>query len=398
MSASMSDSDESTAAGPLDGIRVIELGVWVAGPAAGGILADWGADVIKVEPPTGDPQRWLFSSIGLREDLPVPPFEVDNRGKRSVVLDLRDEAGLERLHALLETADVLVTNMRPGALERLGLDHETVCHRHPEVVYGSLTGYGLDGPDRDRAGYDVGAFWARSGVAHTLVPPGELPPDLLSGFGDHFTGLSLVTGVLAKLLERQHTGRGGLVATSLLRTGMYGVSWDLGIQLRFRKRTPTVSREANPAPLVNSYQAADGSGFWLICLESDRHWPNVIAAIDRPDLAADERFASPKSRLANAEALISELDAAFGSESMEHWHARLDEHDVWWAPIQSLAEVIDDPQTASGIVDMSHRPGEREHRAIATPVDFDGHTLRPGPVPHLGEHTAEVLAELDPDT
>jgi len=176
------------------------------------------------------------------------------------------------------------------------------------------------------------------------------------------------------------------------------VSWDLGIQLRFRKRTPTVSREANPAPLVNSYQAADGSGFWLICLESDRHWPNVIAAIDRPDLAADERFASPKSRLANAEALISELDAAFGSESMEHWHARLDEHDVWWAPIQSLAEVIDDPQTASGIVDMSHRPGEREHRAIATPVDFDGHTLRPGPVPHLGEHTAEVLAELDPDT
>ena len=391
-------NDEATGSGPLTGIRVIELGVWVAGPAAGGILADWGADVIKVEPPSGDPQRWLFSSIGLREDLPVPPFELDNRGKRSVVLDLRDETDLERLNALLATADVLVTNMRPGALERLGLDHATVCERHPELVYGSLTGYGLEGPDRDRAGYDVGAFWARSGVAHTIVPPGELPPDLLSGFGDHFTGLSLVTGVLAKLLERQHTGRGGLVATSLMRTGMYGVSWDLGIQLRFRKRTATVSRSANPAPLVNSYQAGDGVGFWLICLESDRHWPNVIAAIDRPDLAADERFASPKARLANAEALIAEFDAAFGAEPMAHWHAKLDEHDVWWAPIQSLAEVIDDPQAASGIVEMAERPGERAFRAVATPVDFDGYTHHPGPVPHLGEHTDDVLAELDDTT
>ena len=388
-------SDDSPPTGPLAGVRVIELGVWVAGPAAGGILADWGADVIKIEPPSGDPQRWLFSSIGLREDLPVPPFEIDNRGKRSVVLDLRDEAERERLHALLTTADVLVTNMRPGALERLGLDETSVCERHPELVYGSLTGYGLDGPDRDRAGYDVGAFWARSGVAHTIVPPGELPPDLLSGFGDHFTGLSLVTGVLAKLLERERTGRGGLVATSLMRTGMYGVSWDLGIQLRFRKRTPTASREANPAPLVNSYQAADGTGFWLICLESDRHWPNVVAAIDRPDLATDERFASPKARLAHAEALIAEFDAAFGAEPMAHWRTRFDDHDVWWSPIQSLAEVIDDPQAAPGIVEMAERPGERAYRAVATPVDFDRRRHHPGPVPHLGEHTAEVLAELD---
>ena len=396
----MAERDEAFTdhGGTLAGVRVIELGVWVAGPAAGGIMADWGADVIKVEPPAGDPQRWLFSSVGLRAELPVPPFEIDNRGKRSVVLDLRDDAERERFHRLLETADVMITNMRPAALERLGLDHESVCARHPSLVYGSLTGYGLDGPDRDRAGYDVGAFWARSGVAHTIVPPGELAPDLLSGFGDHFTGLTLVAGVLAKLLERQQTGRGGLVATSLLRTGMYGVSWDLGIHLRFRKRTPTVPREANPSPLVNSYRASDGIGFWLICLESDRHWPNVLAAIDRPDLATDARFASAKGRLLDAEALIAEFDAVFGSHPMEHWRERLDAHDVWWAPIQSLAEVIEDPQAAPGIVQMSERAGEREYRAIASPVDFDGRTSRPGPVPHLGEHTDEVLAELDHDT
>lgn len=381
--------------GPLDGIRVVELGVWVAGPAAGGIMADWGADVIKIEPEAGDPQRALFASVGIRADLPVPPFEVDNRGKRSVVLNLTDQAQRERLHDLLDTADVLVTNMRPGALERLELGHETVCVRHPGLVYGSITGFGLDGDDRDRAGYDVGAFYARSGVAHTMVPPGELPPDLLSGFGDHQTAMTLVAGVMAKLVERARTGKGGLVATSLLRTGMYGVSWDLGIQLRFKKRQATPPRTAIGQPLMNNYLSSDGHGFWMICLESGRHWPNVLAAIDRPDLADDERFATVKARLDNAEALVEVLDDAFASGPMSHWSDTLDAHDVWWAPIQSLQEVIDDPQAAPGIVQMANREGEREFRAVATPVDFDGHDLRPGFVPHLGEHTDEVLAELD---
>jgi crotonobetainyl-CoA:carnitine CoA-transferase CaiB-like acyl-CoA transferase len=380
--------------GPLDGIRVVELGVWVAAPATAGIMADWGADVIKVEPATGDPQRALFSAVGIRADLPVPPFEIDNRGKRSVVMDLRDPIEVERFHALLGTADVFVSNMRPGALERLGLDHETVCGRHPSIVYGLITGYGLDGPDRDRAGYDVGAFWARSGVAHTIVPPGELPPDLLSGFGDHMTGMTLAAGVLAKLVERERTGRGGLVSTSLMRTGMYGVSWDIGVQLRFRKRTATTARHENPSPLVNSYLAGDGVGFWLICLEGDRHWPNVLSAIERADLGADERFASAKSRLANASALIAEFDTVFAAQPMDHWRTRFDEHDVWWSPIQSIADVIDDPQAASGFVQMTNRNGEREFRAVASPVDFAGYEQRPGLVPELGEHTEEVLAEV----
>jgi crotonobetainyl-CoA:carnitine CoA-transferase CaiB-like acyl-CoA transferase len=380
--------------GPLDGIRVVELGVWVAAPAAAGIMADWGADVIKVEPATGDPQRAIFAGAGIRADLPVPPFEIDNRGKRSIVLNLRDSADGEQLHALLATADVLVSNMRPGALERLGLDHESVCARHPSLVYGLITGYGLDGEDRDRAGYDVGAFWARSGVAHTFVPPGELPPALLAGFGDHMTGMTLAAGVLAKLVERQRTGRGGLVSTSLMRTGMYGVSWDIGIHLRFKKRTATTARHENPSPLVNSYVAADGAGFWLICLEGDRHWPNVLAAIDRLDLATDARFDSAKGRLENATALVAELDAAFATRPMAHWRERLDHHDVWWSPIQSIAEVIDDPQAAPAFIQMANREGEREFRSVATPVDFAGYELRPGIVPHLGEHTEEVLSDL----
>jgi crotonobetainyl-CoA:carnitine CoA-transferase CaiB-like acyl-CoA transferase len=150
--------ESTTGTGPLTGVRVVELGVWVAGPAAGGIMADWGADVIKVEAASGDPQRAVFGSLGLDGAMPVPPFEVDNRGKRSVVLDLREFDDYAVLDRLLSTADVLITNMRPGALERLDLGPDVVCARHPRLVYGAITGYGLDGADRDRAGYDVGAF------------------------------------------------------------------------------------------------------------------------------------------------------------------------------------------------------------------------------------------------
>ncbi len=386
-----------SADGPLHGVRVVELGVWVAGPAAGGIMADWGADVVKVEPPAGDPQRYVFGAVGVTGDLPVPPFEVDNRGKRSVVLDLRDAADRERLDQLLARADVLVTNLRPGALERLGLDASTVGDRHPHLVYGAITGYGMDGEDRDRAGYDIGAYWARSGLAHTLVPPGELPPPLRSGMGDHQTGMTLVAGVLAKLRERERTGRGGLVATSLLRTGMYSIAWDIGIQLRFDRRESTRPRERNRAPLVNCYRAADDRGFWLICLEGDRHWPNVLAAIERPDLADDERFGSARARHQHSEQLVAELDAAFAARPLAEWAERFDRHDVWWAPIQSIPDVIADPQARPGFVDMVPRTGEEPFRAVATPVDFAGHEQRPGPVPELGEHTDEVLTELGDD-
>jgi crotonobetainyl-CoA:carnitine CoA-transferase CaiB-like acyl-CoA transferase len=383
--------------GPLAGIRVVELGVWVAGPAAGGIMADWGADVIKVEPPAGDPQRRVFGALGVADQAGVPPFEIDNRGKRSVVFDLSGDEGRQAMERLLATADVFITNLRPDALERLGLDHASLLQRYPSLVYGSLTGYGLEGPDRARAGYDVGAFWARSGVAHTFMPPGELPPPLRSGFGDHITGMALACGVLAKLVERSHTGRGGLAATSLLRTGMYTIGWDVGIQLRFGKRESTRPRHLNRAPMVLCYQAGDGEGFWLLGLEADRHWPGLVAALERPEWLTDERFVDARARNRNSEALIAALDERFAEGSMDHWRARFDAHDVWWAPINSIPEALADPQVlASGaIIEVTPRPGEAPYRAVATPIDFDGQPLRPGPVPALGEHTAEVLGELD---
>jgi len=379
--------------GPLRGFRVVELAMWVAGPSAAGTLADWGADVIKIEPPHGDPQRQIFGAMGIAAQTGVPPFEIDNRGKRSVVLDLATADGREQLERILKSADAFITNLRPAALERLSLDHEALLARLPRLVYGCITGYGLDGPDRNRAGYDAGAFWARSGVAHTFVPPGELPPALRAGMGDHITGMTLAAGVLAKLLERERTDRGGLVATSLLRAGMYTIGWDFGVQLRFGRRERTRARDQSRTPLTNCYLAGDGKGFWLICLEADRHWPNVVAALDRPDLAADPRFADAPSRLANSVALVAEFDEAFATRPYAEWAERFDATDVWYSPINSITDAIEDPQViASGaIVEMAPRDDEAPYRAIASPVDFDGRRQRPGPVPFLGEHTDEVL-------
>ena len=385
--------------GPLEGYRVVELGVWVAGPAAAGLMADWGADVIKVEPPAGDPQRRIFGALGVADQRGVPPFEIDNRGKRSVVLDLLQPDAREQMYELLATADVFITNVRPDALRRLGLHHDDLLVRFPRLVYASLTGYGLEGPEKDRAGYDVGAFWARSGIAHTLVPPGELPPGLRSGLGDHVTGIALASGVLAKLLERERTGTGGLVATSLLRTGMYTLGWDIGIMLRFGKRESTRPRGKSRAPLVNCYQAGDGHGFWLLLLEADRHWPNLLAALERPDLGADQRFVDARARLANSEALIAALDEAFAQLPYHELTASFDRHDVWWAPINSIADVIADPQAlaAGAFVSMSPRDGDDPYLAVNGPVDFDGYEFVPGPVPALGEHTDDVLGALHPD-
>ena len=387
---------EVAATGPLVGYRIVELGVWVAGPASAGLMADWGAEVIKVEPPTGDPQRSIFGALGVANQQGVPPFEIDNRGKQSVVIDLQTEAGLAQMFELLATADVFITNVRPAALERLGLDHAAVIERFPRLVYGSLTGYGLQGPDRDRAGYDIGAFWARSGMAHTLVPPGELPPAIRSGMGDHVTGITLAAGVLAKLLERERTGQGGLVATSLLRAGIYTIGWDVGIQLRFGKRESTRSRERTRAPLMNCYQAGDGRSFWLLTLEGDRHWPNLIAALDVEAISSDTRFMTAKDRLANSIDLIALLDTIFAERTYDEIIASFDTHDVWWAPINSIVDVINDPQAqaAGAFVAMDSHEGEAPYVGVNSPIDFGEPETRRGRVPKLGEHTAAVFDGL----
>ncbi len=376
--------------GPLEGVKVVELGVWVAGPGAGGVLADWGAEVIKVEPPDGDPMRRIFALLSGHGQPKSPPFDLDNRGKQSVVADLTSEEGKAAALDLIGDADVFLTNLRPAAVDRLGLGPGEVMATNPRLVYASVTGYGSRGPDADRAGYDVGAFWARSGIAATLNPPDEQPPMIRSGMGDHVTAMTLVAGINAALLARERTGKGQLVETSLLRTGIWCMGWDLGIQLRFDKLLPTSPRTEVVNPVTNSYRAGDGTWFWLLGIEADRHWPGLLRAIDRIELADDERFVTSRDRRKNATALIAILDEVFASADRDHWTGRFDQHDVWWAPVNTAADVLVDPQAiASGaFVDVPEGGGAESHRAVNTPVDFGGVVTRPsGGVPGLGQHS-----------
>ena len=379
----------------LEGLRVVELGVWVAGPSTSALLADWGADVVKVEPPQGDPFRQLFGALGYRPSTPNAPFALDNRGKRSIALDLQTPEGREVLERLLARADVFVTNLRPGALDRLGIAPEDTVARHERLVYAAISGYGLSGPARDLPGYDVGPFWSRSGMALQLVPPGTPPPPIRGGMGDHATALGAVSAILASLHERTRTGKGRVVDVSLLRTGAFLMGWDLGIQMALGKVAPATDRSVSPTPLLNCYRSGDGKWFFLTGLEADRHFPHLLRAIERPELAGDPRFATAKERRRHGEELVAELDAVFASRTLAEWADRFEQAQVWWAPAQSLEEVTTDPQlrAQNGFVAVRFPDGQVEE-SVAAPISF-GAPGAPGPVPvpAIGEHSREILEE-----
>jgi crotonobetainyl-CoA:carnitine CoA-transferase CaiB-like acyl-CoA transferase len=385
-------------AGPLEGIKVVELGVWVAGPAAGGLLADWGADVVKIEPPSGDPARMFGRMLGLPQDghAASPPFEMDNRSKRSVVLDLGTADARATALELIGAADVFLTNVRPAALERLGLHYEAVAPRNPRLVYGLITGYGLTGPEADRAAYDVAAFWARAGLAHLLTRPGDTPPFQRGGMGDHSVGMTLAAAVCAALVARVRTGAGQLVTTSLYRQGAYTVSFDLNTYLLTGSPISIGQRETMGNPCMNNYAAGDGRRFWIVGLEGERHWPALCRAVDRVDWLDDPRFATARDRFGNGVELIAELDQIFATRPLADWAETFDrEPDFFWSPINSLDDILGDEQfhAGGGLVDVPD--GASSIPMIASPADFHGTPWEPRwAAPALGEHTAEVLAEL----
>ena len=380
----------------LAGLRVVELGVWVAAPAAGALLADWGADVVKVEPPTGDPMRSAFGSLGIGKDFPNPAFGQDNRGKRSVVLDLREPDARDRLEELLASADVFITNLRPDALDGLGLEPHTTVGRHPRLVYCSISGYGLRGPDRNRPAYDIGAFWARSGLSVQLANSEGVPLNARGGIGDHISGLAALAGLLAAVLEQRHTGRGRVVEVSLLRTGTYVLGWDLSLQETVGKVAKAEARHANQTPLMNTYRAADGRWFFFTGLEADRHIDKVYRALGREDLHDDPRFADAAALRKNRTEVIAVLDDIIAEHPLDVWAERFDREGVWWAPAQGPADVLEDPQLAAtdGFLALHNEDGTTA-RSVNGPVSFSDVPVGPAaPAPRLGEHTDEVLREL----
>ena len=382
--------------GPLDGVRVLELGIWVAVPSAAAVLADWGASVVKIEAPDGDPLRGL-AATGLVPYQPDvnPAFHLDNRGKRSIVLDLRRPEGRDVAHALVRQTDVFISNLRRQKLAALGMGYETLRAVNPRIVYAGLTGYGVDGPDRDRAAFDYAAFWARAGIMASLGEPEGPPPTQRPGMGDHMTGLGMAGGVAAELLARERTGVGQEISMSLFQAGMWMLASDIQAAITTGYAHTPGGRRAAPNPLFNFYRTKDERWLHLIMLQPDRHWAGFCAAIGRQDLVRDERFANALIRFQHARELTAILDPLFAARTLAEWGDVLDGAGCFWGKVQSVAEVASDPQAeAIGAFAETHLPDGRPLRIVKSPVAFEGTpTTVAGPAPELGQHTEEVLLE-----
>jgi crotonobetainyl-CoA:carnitine CoA-transferase CaiB-like acyl-CoA transferase len=383
---------------PLAGIRVVELAMWVAGPATAAVLADWGADVIKLEEPrSGDPIRGMTTRAQALSDVRVAPgYELDNRNKRSVAADLRTTEGREFALKIIERTDVFVTNLRIDALERMKLDYNSLAHTNPRLIYASLNGYGHRGPERSRPAFDYAAAWARAGLMATVAEPGQPPPAQRPAMIDHPAGLGLAGAISAALFQRERTGRGTQVRVSLFAMGLWMNAADLTTGLLAGRPPVAESRTERINPIWNSYRCKDGKWVYFVMVQGDRHWADFCAAVERGEWLSDSRYRDATARLKNCTALIAEIDQVIASRNFDEWAPRFDRHHLIWAPVQTDAEVLRDPQAHAIGAFVPIAPHEiPDARVVASPVEF-GDEPRGAyqAAPELGQHTEEVALEI----
>ena len=387
----------------LEGIKVVELGLFALVPAAAAVLAEWGADVIKIEHPVqGDPVRGL-AAWGIKPGTGGFSYmwEVCNRGKRSVGLDVGHPDGRELLLSMLDGADVFLTSFLPGARARLGIDVADVTARNPRIIYGRGSGQGPKGDEADAGGFDGAAYWNRCGVGSAAMPVGSPEPVALPGpgFGDLQTGMHLAGGIMAALWRREKTGKGAVVDTSLLASGLWAMQGSLaGATVARMPELPKRAREDVTNPLVVAYPTADGRFVSLMMLGSDRYWPGLCRAIGREDLIGDPRFAAARDRAANSAACVAELDGTFSAEPLAHWCSALAGQEGPWAVVAHVGEAASDRQArVNGYVqDVDYGDG-RSLPMVAAPVQLDETAPALRPAPEHGAHTEEVLLEMGLD-
>tara|TARA_B000000477_G_scaffold26987_1_gene23193 strand:- start:2924 stop:4204 length:1281 start_codon:yes stop_codon:yes gene_type:complete len=383
----------------LEGLKVIEMATYVAAPAAGAMLRDWGAEVIKVEPLNGCPMRRFFE--GMKSNVPIegnPIFTLDNRGKKGISINTSDEKGADIVRELIKDADIFLTNVRPQSLESAKLDHESLLKVNPKLIYCSLTGYGLDGEEKNRPGFDVAAYWSRSGMAHLTQRKGEEPLPIRTASGDHITAISTVSGILAAVYERTKTGKGKVVETSLLRTGIYSLSSDMALQLKFGRVPSTKKRDEQINPIFNFFKTKDDR--W-ICLSpragGDYDLPKVVRALGKEEWLKNEKFNTNQARRENAKEFIDEMDKAFSQYTMSEWGEKLDEQDLIWSPVQNLKEVSKDKQAidSGAFSEVEDQDCEENYTTVSSPVRFHNSDDGPkGPAPKLGQDNFEVLKSI----
>jgi crotonobetainyl-CoA:carnitine CoA-transferase CaiB-like acyl-CoA transferase len=384
--------------GVLDGVKVVEVGHVVAIPAAASIMGDCGADVIKVEPLTGDQSR-TFRGSEIN-----PGFFLHNRSKRAMAINLKDEAGQKIVYEMVKDADVFLTNYRQEALLKLKMDYDSIAAINPRIIYGIVTAYGTTGPDKDMPGYDFAAGWARSGIQYMLTVPGSLPPTSRPGIIDRVSSMQIFGGITAALYNRERTGRGQKVEFNLYHTGVWMVGADImdasvGVPLRI------VDPAKTDNPFYDVYMTKDDR--WLQLTAGDRYaaasdptgaafWGRFTNALDRPDLASDPRFQTTALRQEHRAVLKPMLEEQFTRLTYAEWEVRLRANDLMYGPILSPLDVLDDPQAlANNFFDTIEQPNYGPLRLINEPIRFvqDPASIQ-SVVPALGEHTEEVLAGL----
>lgn len=382
----------------LSGIRVVELAAWTFVPAAGAVLADWGADVIKIEhPETGDPQRGLISSGIVTGAGGVNHFiEQPNRGKRSIGLDTSTSDGLELLMRLIESADVFLTNLLPDSRKRMGIDVEQVRARNPKIIYARGHGYGTKGEMAERGGFDLAAYWARGGIGEAYAKDdGSYPPLQRPAFGDVYGGLAIAAGIAGALVKRERTGEPSVVDVSLLNAAVWQLGPDIVGSGVTGQDVPKFQLDEMPNPVANLYQTRDGRFIAFVLLQADRFWAEFCSRLGRDDLVADERFANAAVRFANRAECISELRKTFESQDLEHWEEAFSGFDGVWDVMRTAHELHSDPQVlANGYLPRTTDAHGNEFALAASPVQFDESPLALRRAPGHGEDTDTLLSEL----
>jgi crotonobetainyl-CoA:carnitine CoA-transferase CaiB-like acyl-CoA transferase len=382
-------------AGILEGLKVVSMGQIVAIPAASSTLADWGAEVIKLEPLTGEMHRGLRRAQSIETGEINWVMQVLNRNKKSLALNLKSEPGLEIFYKLIKQSDIFLYNYEFGSLKKLKIDYATLSQVNPGLIYAVVNGYGSVGPDKDERGYDYTAGWARSGMMYLIGEPGTPPAPQRVGMIDSAAGAHLVGAICAALLQREKTGKGQEIEVSLYHTAVWTLCVD--IQTALAGNVPVKhDRTKAQNPIWNSYRTRDNRWFWLAMLQPDPAWPGFCRAIERLELENDPRFDSMEARRENCEELIHIIDEVLATKTMAEWEKRFKEYDCMYGRVQTPVEVTTDPQALANdfFVEVEHSSAGKL-RLVSTPVKFSRNpaTIK-SPCPELGQHNEEILLDL----
>ncbi|MEM7080698.1 MAG: CoA transferase [Pseudomonadota bacterium] len=380
---------------PLAGIRVLEVASWLAAPSCAALMADMGAEVIKVEPPAGDTYRRMYDAL-LGEDSVHPCYQFDNRGKRGIRLNLEDEDGVAALKKLASGVDIFLSNLTQERLDRYGLNEAGIREVAPASIYAVLSGYGTVGPDSHRQAFDQTAFWARSGAMSVFGDRADGPLISRGGYGDRTTALNMLTAILAALRVRDKTGEGQYVEVTLQRTGIWALASDVCTALFERTQPEKTSRELPPNPIWNCYKTRDGRWILLVMPMPVAFWPKFCELAGHPEWITDERFATVLGLMEHNHEIMPEVMQMFASKTLDYWREKLDGAGLIWEPVAELPEVAEDPalreRGAFSFV-VHERAGAIE--VVSAPFHIrDADIEVRGPAPDAGQHTREVLAEI----